>query len=208
MSMTRNQSGQFCQPGQSSQDAAKAAQRRRMRDLSLSSNRTHGGAACEYSDEWYTPAPLVQALGPFDLDPCAGPNHHAKRNLRRPACGLSLKWKGRVWLNPPFTNVHEWVAKMQNHRSGIMLVNARPDAAWFQCAASSALAIFWIKGRVKFQRPDGSVGNPPVGCVLFAWSEFDVQALRHSGLSGVLTLVDRPSATKTPIPLSSPKIPV
>lgn len=26
-----------------------------------------------YSDEWYTPPEIIEALGEFDLDPCAAP---------------------------------------------------------------------------------------------------------------------------------------
>src|ERR1035438_10355266 len=63
----------------------------------------------DYSDEFYTPDPIVDALGAFDLDPCAGPKSHAKRNVRKPECGLTMDWSGRVWMNPPYWRIHDWL---------------------------------------------------------------------------------------------------
>ena len=58
------------------------------------------------SDEWYTPKEVLKALGRFDLDPCA-PVHPlwptAEVMYDRDMDGLSLKWEGRVWLNPPYS---------------------------------------------------------------------------------------------------------
>ena len=85
-----------------------------------------------YSDEWYTPPEIPLALGPFDLDPCAGPSHHARRNIRAPHDGLKAKWKGRVWLNPPYSTIHEWLPRLAEHGNGICLVNARPKLSGFR----------------------------------------------------------------------------
>jgi hypothetical protein len=79
----------------------------RARAMSMVTQVYNGHARREpYDDEWYTPPDLVKSLGSFDLDPCAGPMRHAKRNLRRK--GLSAAWRGRVWLNPPYSTVHLW----------------------------------------------------------------------------------------------------
>jgi hypothetical protein len=127
----------------------------------------HGGKRIgAYSDEWYTPERITRALGVFDLDPCAGPKSHAKRNVRRPACGLSIPWYGRVWLNPPYSNIHEWLSRFVVHGNGIALVNARTETIWFQRLASADDALLWLKGRVLFDKPDGTTGNPCVGSVL------------------------------------------
>jgi phage N-6-adenine-methyltransferase len=144
-----------------------------------------GKPASAYSDEWYTPEPLVKALGTFDLDPCAGPKNHAKRNIRKPKNGLRAKWAGRVWLNPPYSNVHEWLAKMCKHKNGIALVNARVETQWFQIMAESAHSLFFPRGRIKFTRPDGTSGGVPVGSVLVCFSEQDSCAVKASGLRGI-----------------------
>ena len=55
------------------------------------------------SQSWITPKHIIDALGPFDLDPCASdprPWDCAECNLT--TRGLDLAWYGKVWLNPPF----------------------------------------------------------------------------------------------------------
>jgi len=142
-----------------------------------------------YSDEWYTPDDLVRALGPFDLDPCAGPKAHALRNVRRPDCGLATEWRGRVWLNPPYSNVHEWLARFASHGDGVALVNARPETNWFQRLAAGAAAVMWLRGRVQFDKPDGTKSHTPVGQVLVAYGERNAAALIASELPGLVMTV-------------------
>lgn len=164
----------------------------RLRAMNISSKRLFGRVQAAYSDEWYTPPRIVQALGAFDLDPTAGPMNHALTNFRlaNGECGLQREWFGRVWLNPPYSNVHLWLEKMASHANGIALVNARPDAQWFHKMASAAEALFWLKGRIKFTRPGGGALNTPVGSVLVAFGSDNVEALRNSGLAGLLTLIE------------------
>ena len=107
-----------------------------------------------YSDEWYTPSEIPLALGSFDLDPCAGPSHHARRNIRRPKDGLAAIWIGRVWLNPPYSNIHEWLDRLAAHGNGICLVNMRPETVWFQEMMAGASAVLWLRGRVRFIAPE------------------------------------------------------
>ena len=62
-------------------------------------------SACA-TDEWYTPKEIIDALGEFDLDPCAPVNplwQTAKVMYNKNADGLKQDWKGRVWLNPPYS---------------------------------------------------------------------------------------------------------
>jgi hypothetical protein len=48
---------------------------------------------------WLTPLSLVNALGVFDLDPCAYEGHQTAKNLIFPPDdGLCSEWAGRVWL--------------------------------------------------------------------------------------------------------------
>lgn len=139
-----------------------------------------------YSDEWYTPQSLVRSLGKFDLDPCAGPCNHAAENVRPGDCGLSMKWRGRVWLNPPYREISRWLERMIAHGNGILLVNARPETNWFQNTAAHATALFFPKGRIKFERPDGGDKNPPVGSCLMAFGKRNALALAKCGLPGLL----------------------
>lgn len=55
---------------------------------------------------WLTPKSIIDALGPFDLDPCCPPQmpwSTAAEMICRPANGLEVDWLGkRVWCNPPY----------------------------------------------------------------------------------------------------------
>ena len=89
------------------------------------------------SDEWYTPKEVLKALGRFDLDPCA-PVHPlwptAEVMYDRDMDGLSLKWEGRVWLNPPYSRplIEQFVRKLAEHGNGIALLFNRCDSKMFQ----------------------------------------------------------------------------
>jgi hypothetical protein len=145
----------------------------------------HQGAGRDTSDEWYTPPQLVGLLGHFDLDPAAGPMRHAKTNFRK-RDGLKHNWRGRVWLNPPYSNIELWARKMAAHGNGICLVSARPDMRWFHELLNRSSAVLWLFGHQSFLRPDGSKGHLPYASVLIAFGESNHSALRDSGLGGTL----------------------
>jgi phage N-6-adenine-methyltransferase len=68
------------------------------------------------SDEWPTPPWLVDQyaaeFGPFDLDPATTPGSaKAPAYFTEEDNGLTQPWKGRVWLNPPYSQVGKWMSK-------------------------------------------------------------------------------------------------
>lgn len=73
---------------------------------------------------WLTPKYIVDALGPFDLDPCCPdggmPWTTAKRMVTKSEDGLSVDWTGcRVWMNPPYGRESApFFEKMSHHVSG------------------------------------------------------------------------------------------
>jgi len=72
------------------------------------------------SQSHFTPSWVLDRLGSFDLDPCAGsprPWDIAKINLTEKDNGLAQPWHGRVFLNPPFNQyqVGAWVERMAEH---------------------------------------------------------------------------------------------
>ena len=89
------------------------------------------------TDDWITPRELVKLFGSFDLDPCASNRqtvHHAKRNFKLPEHnGLLEPWTGRVWLNPPFTEMESWANKFMLHGNGIMICPLRMRVKWSKC---------------------------------------------------------------------------
>jgi hypothetical protein len=180
------------QIAQMSADAANAkgakitkADRMREHDMARRHRYLESTSKKEYSDEFYTPDAIVKTLGAFDIDPCAGPKSHAKVNIRRPACGLLTKWRGRVWMNPPYLHVHEWLEKFIAHGNGIALLNGRCETAWFQRLGGGADAMLFLKGRIRFERPNLPSGHGPVGSVLIAYGAANAKALRQSGLQGI-----------------------
>jgi hypothetical protein len=138
------------------------------------------------SDEWYTPAYIFDALGDtFDLDVAAPRTPtHVPAVAFCCAGGLSMPWHGFVWVNPPFggrNGIVPWLDKFFGHGNGIALTPDRTSATWWQDAARKADATLFIHGKVKFERPDGSVGKSPSnGTTLFAAGERGAAALHRA----------------------------
>jgi hypothetical protein len=141
------------------------------------------------TDEWYTPPALFEALGlAFDLDPAAPPGGvpwvPAIRHLSRREDGLAQPWRGRVWMNPPYgRDTGRWLAKLADHGDGLALVFARTDTAWFQRTAAAASALCFVRGRLRFHRPDGSRGDTaPSPSLLVAFGLPCALAVAEAGL--------------------------
>jgi hypothetical protein len=113
------------------------------------------------TDDWLTPPEIVEALGPFDLDPCCPmrmPWQTAGIMLHQGIDdGLSGDWFGRVWLNPPYgPEVGRWVKKLAKHGNGIALVFARTDTSWFfRSIWHQASAVLFVQGRLTFHHESG-----------------------------------------------------
>lgn len=139
------------------------------------------------SDDWYTPKYIFDALGcSFDMD-VAGPLSGA---TYVPAAvdivsnSLEDTWEGFIWMNPPFggrNGLTPWLDKFFAHGNGIALTPDRTSAPWWQDAAQKADAVLFIAGKVKFERPDGSIGvSPSNGTTLFAVGERGCAALKRA----------------------------
>lgn len=129
------------------------------------------------SDEWPTPQWLVgqcaAEFGPFDTDPAA-----TAHSAQAPAFytidddGLSQSWKGRVWMNPPYSNVGAWMAKARaevevgNAELVVCLVPARVDARWYRAATAAASVVRVLPQRVKFGGCKDSAPFPSAVIVL------------------------------------------
>ncbi len=145
------------------------------------------------TDEWYTPKWIIDSLGPFDLDPCAPERRlwpTAKRHITASENGLAQTWGGenRVWLNPPYSRplIEKFVEKMVRHNNGIALLFNRCDSKMFQDVIfPNATAILFVRGRIKFYRPDGTQGDSPgCGSVLVSFGDGNAEALEKSNIPG------------------------
>lgn len=142
------------------------------------------------TDEWYTPPWIIDALGPFDLDPCAPSErfYTANRSYTKQMDGLNQLWSGRVWLNPPYSNplIGLFLRKLVLHGNGIALVFNRMDTAlWHDVIFPSASAIRILRGRLKFINDAGIEGDSAgCGSVLVAWDEYNATVLRDCQIPG------------------------
>lgn len=143
------------------------------------------------SDEWYTPRFIIDSLGRFDLDPCA-PSvplfKTAEIMYNEFDDGLVQKWEGRVWLNPPYSRplINKFMRRMVEHNWGTALIFSRTDTELFHTEVfGKATAVKFLKGRIKFLKPDGSeAGTPGCGSVLIAYGEEDANILECNELEG------------------------
>ena len=132
----------------------------------------------ESSNEWYTPAWIIElartVMGDIDLDPAscteAQKTVQARDFYTRTEDGLNQEWKGRVWLNPPYSdrNLHVWVKSMiteyqaGNVTEAILLLPAHTETAMAQMALMESNGICFLNKRVKFINPDGSERKNPM----------------------------------------------
>jgi hypothetical protein len=95
-----------------------------------------------------------------DLDPCHDPTglQMGRRgyDIRRGQDGLVLPWRGRVWLNPPYSNPGPWLklaALYRRYRIAEVtaIVNVQSGSNyWRDYVWGAATAICFLHGRVAF----------------------------------------------------------
>jgi hypothetical protein len=74
------------------------------------------------SDEWYTPDTpeqpiltlVVKVLGRIDLDPCSNAKRTvpAAKHFTLKEDGLIQPWRGRIFMNPPYSKPLPWVKRL------------------------------------------------------------------------------------------------
>jgi hypothetical protein len=145
------------------------------------------------NDEWLTPPEILQALGPFDLDPCAPavrPWDMAKSHYSED--GLMKTWYGRVWCNPPFNRYErpKWMKAMSDHGNGILLIPAATETeAFYQFVWFKATAICFLRSRPHFHYADGRRAsfNCGTAIALAAYGNTNASYLTVSQLGKVVT---------------------
>lgn len=144
-------------------------------------------------DRWLTPPGIVEALGPFDVDPCADvaqPWRTARVQWTIDDDGLAQPWEGIAWVNPPYGGrVGDWLARLADHGDGIALVFARTETAWFvEHVWRSATALYFVHGRIHFYdvRGQRSMANAGAPSVLVAYGDEAARRLPRCPLPGSL----------------------
>jgi hypothetical protein len=145
------------------------------------------------TNDWLTPRWILDALGPFDLDPCAfagDPTRCAPIGLTWRENGLTHAWgRAFVWCNPPYgPHVGKWLQRMEAHQNGIALVFARTDTKAINPYLFLARATLFIEGRLVFETPDQRLakGNAGAPSILLAFGAEAEERLRESKIPGVL----------------------
>ena len=156
-------------------------------------------SAAPKSNTWLTPPHIIEALAPFDLDPCAAPEPRpwptAVTHWTREDAPLNRQWFGRVWLNPPFRGdlVAAFMRRMVEHGRGTALLFARTETAiFFETVWRVAAAVLFLEGRPHFHHADGrrAAANSGAPVVLIAYGQDDATRLRDSGLAGQFLMLN------------------
>ncbi|NTS29810.1 adenine methyltransferase [Phyllobacterium sp. BT25] len=147
-------------------------------------------------DEWDTPSYVIQAFGDtFDMDVAHPANRPTSVPCKNWISELSLlkPWRGFIWCNPPFgqrNGLDPWLTRFIDHGNGIALTPDRTSAPWFQRHAPHADLLLFVRKKIQFTRPDGTVGKQPnCGTCLWAKGERGVRALVHARDCGLGMLV-------------------
>jgi phage N-6-adenine-methyltransferase len=129
--------------------------------------------------EWYTPPEYIElartVLGNIDLDPASSAQAQktvrAGRYFTEGDDGLTREWRGRVWLNPPYSQplISHFVKKLVdevgagNVTEAILLTHSYTDTKWFHASFAAASAVCFTSGRIKFIDPHGERASPTMG---------------------------------------------
>jgi DNA N-6-adenine-methyltransferase (Dam) len=152
-------------------------------------------------DTWLTPPGIIEALGPFDTDPCCPndpmPWKTAARMITEAEDSLALEWDelGRIWLNPPYgPRQWEFIGRLAVAGDGIALVRARTNVCAFHEYAWSgehrADAVFFFGGaKLTFHEVGGQKHrrNDPMPSVLLIWGEPSIKSIKRAIREGKLT---------------------
>jgi phage N-6-adenine-methyltransferase len=149
-----------------------------------------GKSAIDPANSWQTPLSIIDAIGPFDLDPCASPgqtNRCATIGYAGENDGLILPWFGRVFCNPPYgRHSRPWLEKCAAYRNVIALITPKSiGSQWFQRVICDSEILF-VQGRIPFVDPitnKPAKANTQWSC-LIAWNNETKNILRNCGIVG------------------------
>lgn len=151
---------------------------------------THAGNSST-SHRWETPRELLAALygvfGRFALDPCSPrrkrPPVRARVHFTSEDDGLSLPWRGVVFVNPPYgRTLGRWIEKARSEvESGhattvVALIPARTDTSYWHRHVAKRATVYFLQGRLRFSGSE--VGAPfPSSLVIWGATDAMIEAL-------------------------------
>lgn len=157
---------------------------KRKAELAAAANHRAEGTG---ENEWYTPVKYIEAarlvMGEIDLDPASNTQAQswikAATFFTKKQDGLSRKWAGKVWLNPPYEQPHiqNFAQKMVDEFAAkhvpeaVMLTHNYTDTAWFHLLEGSCAAICFTRGRIHFVNQHGDDAQPTQGQAFFYFGD-------------------------------------
>ena len=137
---------------------------------------------------------LEERFGVFTLDVAASAdNAKCAQYYTIDDDGLSQPWTGRVWCNPPYSDIRPWVQKAWDSPDASLIVMLLPanrtEQGWWQDLIEpqrlgGRIRVEFLRGRLRFDRPGVEIGSkgdrPPFGCCLVIWD-------RHRAAAGDAT---------------------
>ena len=138
------------------------------------------GMLSSETDMWSTPKAFFDgynAVYHFDIDVCATSENALCAKFYSPEDnGLSKRWNGVCWMNPPYgREIGKWMKKAYEsslHGATVVcLVPARTDTDWWHEYAMKG-EIEFLRGRLKFGGSKNSAPFPSAIVVFHAGSPF------------------------------------
>lgn len=156
------------------------------------------------TNDWITPNWIIKAFNTyaqsvlsksyyFDLDPCSSINQPwscANKSYTIKDDGLTQKWFGNVWCNPPYgPHTKKWIKRLSEHGIGIALIYARVETRlWHEMIFPTASGYIFPNKRIKFILPNGqsskSTGGAP--SALISWGDENKNTLISMVKTGVI----------------------
>jgi transcriptional regulator with XRE-family HTH domain len=160
------------------------------------------------NNEWETPIGLAnvlsEAVGGFDLDPCAATTDRRKARVKARVLltadddGLTARWRGKVFVNPPYgRGISDWIRKCyheaQRGCTVVGLIPARSDSNYWHQYVAGQSDVFMLRGRLKFG--DGQNSAPFPSCLVIWGADTDLIERISSTFSDAWHVPPRQSAS-------------
>lgn len=169
-------------------------------DESEDERASHEVFTSSKTDEWYTPRgflePLIEAVGGFDLDPASGAEESATaaESFTKEEDGLDQPWFGKVWCNPPYSDIAGWSAKFarESYRQDVDLIVAlvKDDTStdwWHENIVGAARYLCFVDHRLKF---GGSENSATFGSHVAVYGDAPPELLERLSIEGVVIPTD------------------
>lgn len=160
------------------------------------------------TDEWATPPgfvrPLAAAVDGFDLDVASGAEHSpvADRGYDKDDDGLSQPWPGKIWCNPPYSNISPWLRKAISERQQsraefvVALVKGDTSTDWFHKYGTEADLFVFVNYRMKFGDSSNSAPFPSLVLVYGELPDAAISSLRNHGTVIEPTIIEETEQTQ------------